>query len=298
MSEITFPIYIDSSMRKDLAACKQKFNLKYVKGLATVRENEHLIAGRAFAKGMEIMRMAFYREGKPEEIALQEGISAVLSTFGDFSPPKGSAKSADRIASALVSYKDHYGLAGDPLKPLIVNRVPFVEFNFAVPIPGTKHPQTGEQIIYVGKLDMLGELEGMLWVVDEKTTTSLGPSWIEQWETQTQPLGYFWALQQYGYNPIGYIIRGVSILKHSHGHAQVQHQVAPYMVERWLVQLKHDIAGAIQCWNNNYWDFAFDTACSSFGGCPFRSVCTARDPTAFPGEFEIREPWNPLTKED
>ena len=51
----------------------------------------------------------------------------------------------------------------------------------------------------------------------------------------------------------------------------------------------------IECWETGYWDPALDDACSSYGGCPYRPLCEARDPSPWLQDYVVRV-WNPLAK--
>jgi hypothetical protein len=52
----------------------------------------------------------------------------------------------------------------------------------------------------------------------------------------------------------------------------------------------------ISCWEEGYWDYALDGACTDYGGCTFVQVCKAINPDDWlPVNFEQRV-WDPLAR--
>jgi len=291
---IPFPSVIDSSMRGAFSACPQKFYYNYLLHLHPSAESPDLKAGGAFARGLEVARKSFWGQGLDDKAALGEGIKAFLKEWGDYEPPEYHVKQQDRMAEALVEYFSHYGWTTDHVQPLVQHGEPAVEFSFALPIPETHHPVTGEPILYAGRFDMLGIKDDVLFVVDEKTTKQLGQSWMANWKLRSQLTGYCWAAQEFGYPVAGAIIRGISILKTKYGHAEVIEPRAKWEIERWLHQLSRDVSRMIQCWKDGYWDFDLDSACSSYGGCAYMDLCTSPHPERWIETSYVKRVWNPL----
>ena len=53
-----------------------------------------------------------------------------------------------------------------------------------------------------------------------------------------------------------------------------------------------------QCWEEGWWDYDLDHACSEYGGCQFTRVCKSNDPEAWlPMYFEKRV-WDPLARRE
>ena len=59
-----------------------------------------------------------------------------------------------------------------------------------------------------------------------------------------------------------------------------------------------DVKKMIECWESGYWDYNLDHACAEYGGCQFRNVCLASDPTNVLTAFYERRQWNPVTREE
>src|SRR3990172_5087025 len=96
-----------------------------------------------------------------------------------------------------------------------------IEFSFAAAIPEVKHPETGDPILFCGRFDQLAEYNKMLFVEDEKTTTSLGEQWRNNWDLDSQFTGYVWGAKQFGLPVVGAIVRGIGLLKTKTTHQEV-----------------------------------------------------------------------------
>lgn len=303
-----FPAQIDNTMRSAFRACERKFWLRFMRGFAPGLPSVHLHAGQAFAKGLEVTRLAFFQDGLPAEDAIALGWAALIEHYGDFETPTPEhSKSAHRLGEALVSYFDEYPLGVDPLKPAVFHGRPAVEFTFAIPLP-IMHPETGEPILYCGRFDMLGEVNGQLFVVDEKTTGSLGEHWAKRYELSAQFTGYCWAARQYGYQVVGAIIRGVGILKYEVKHAAIPLFRQDFHIDEWYAALLLDVERMIEAWRQtgkngenqwSEWQPDLADACGSFGGCEFLPVCGIHQQSRekmLEINFAVRE-WTPLQME-
>lgn len=308
---MSFPIALDSTMIAAFRSCPQKFFREYVEHWKPKAPSVHLHAGGAYAKGLEVARKAYYEEGRSAADAEALGLQALIQTYGNFDCPPESAKSLERMVGALEYYFTVYPLESDAATPLILpNGKRAVEFSFAIPLD-FNHPDSGDPLLYCGRCDMISEFAGGIYIVDDKTTSSLGASWARQWNLRSQFTGYCWAAQQSGIDAGGAIVRGLSILKTKYDTAQVITYRAPYLIDLWRAQLTKDITRMLimyadyqhrMKWLNpapqHAWDYALDHACVEFSGCSFSRVCESPEPeTWIPMYFEKRV-WNPLTREE
>jgi len=296
-----FPTLIDSTIRKDFVACGQLGNYAHIQHLRPKGQNVHLVFGACFARGLEVTRKAFYGEEKlPFPDALARGAKTIILDWGDFNPPatgSGSQKTLDACLDCLLSYFIQWPLADDPVRPAMIDGKPAVEWTFALPIPGVVHPETGEPILYAGRFDMMAEYVDANFVLDDKTATSLGEYWMNQWKLASQMTGYVWAAEEYGYKIQGVIIRGCAVLKRDITFAMVIEQRPRWMINRWLKQLQRDVEKMIRMWKQDYYDFEIDTACGNYGGCKYLTLCTSQDPKPWiEAEYEEHH-WNPLKRE-
>lgn len=298
-----FPHTWDSTMLAAFRSCPQKAFRSYVEHWKPKAESVHLVAGGAFAKGIEVARLAYYEGAHGvikgnREAAEAAGLFALIRHYGDFECPPESAKSLERTAGALEFYFQQYPLGADSLTPLVFpNGRSAIEFSFAEPL-SVMHPVTGDPILYTGRCDMIGEFHGGTYAIDEKTTSSLGASWSRQWEMRGQFTGYQWAAQRAGLNVQGTIIRGVSILKTKYDTQQAITYRSPHEVDRWLDQTHRDLKRAIRMWEEEHWDYAIDNACAEYGGCSMVRICKSPSPEEWlPIDFTQRV-WDPLARRE
>ena len=298
MTRPYFPVAIDSTMLGSFRSCPQKAFRQYVQHWKPAAESVHLVAGGAFAEGIEVARRAYYERKASVSDSVAEGLMALVTKYGDFECPADSAKSLERTAGALEFYFQNYPLDGSHAIPVsFSNGQSGIEFSFAVPLP-INHPVTGDPLLYTGRSDMIAESYGGIYIYDEKTTSSLGPSWAKQWDMRSQFTGYCWAARHYGIEAAGVVVRGVSILKTKYDTQEVMTYRSPYEVDRWLDQTCRDIQRMIRCWEEGYWDFNLDHACSEYGGCALQTVCKSNDPETWLNQYFTQRVWNPLAREE
>lgn len=298
MNDIMFPHTFDSTMLATLRSCPHKLYRQYMQHWKPKQESVHLVAGGAFAAGIEVARRAFFEQGLRSDEAEALGLEALIKHYGDFECPPDSAKSLERTCGALEFYFSSYPLGADGMRPIeFLNGRRGIEFSFAEPLP-INHPVTGDPILYTGRADMIAEFAGGVYIVDEKTASSLGPSWSRQWEMRSQFTGYQWATRCAGVTTTGTIIRGVSILKTKYDTQQAVTYRAGWEIDRWLEQTCRDIERLMKMWETGWYDFAMDHACAEYGGCSMTQICKSNDPeTWLPMYFEQRV-WDPLARKE
>lgn len=294
-----FPHTVDSTILSAFRSCPQKFFRTYVEHWKSASQNVHLVAGGAFAKAIEVARDQFYVQGKSAADAEAAGLEALIKDYGDFQCPDDSAKSLERMLGAFEFYLFHYPLGADGATPITLpSGRRGIEFSFAEPLD-ILHPVTKSPILYTGRSDMIAERYGTgIWNYDEKTTSSLGATWGRQWELRSQFTGYNWAARKQGIKVVGTIVRGVSILKTKYDTLEVPTYRSDYEIDRWEQQTLRDIKRMIQCWEEGYWDYSLDGACTEYGGCSLTPVCKASNPDEWlPAKF-VKKVWDPLARKE
>lgn len=298
MTRPFFPVAIDSTTIAAFRSCPQRAFRQYIEHWKPASDSVHLIAGGSFADGVEEARRCFYEQGLSAEDSVASGLRALISKYGDFECPPDSGKSLERTAGALEFYFEQYPLGKDGAEPIrLADGKRGIEFSFAQPLP-INHPVSGDPILYTGRADMIANAFGGVYIYDEKTTSSLGASWSKQWDLRSQFTGYCWAAQQFGLSPTGVVVRGVSILKTKYDTQQVIAYRSAYEIERWLDQVVRDIGRMIKCWEEGYWDFNLDHACTEYGGCALAAVCKSANPDPWLKQYFVKRVWNPLARKE
>lgn len=293
-----FPTVLDSSIIATARSCGRKVELEHFLHWKPGNISVHLHAGASYASGMEAARKAFYVEGLDEETAISAGVQAVIKHYGNFECPPDSAKSLERTAGALEFYFSRYQLGQDQAVPITLpSGRRGIEFSFAEPID-VAHPETGDPIIYCGRMDMLCDYQSMKLGEDDKTASQLGASWPRQFDLRSQFTGYVWGAERNNIRLDGFLVRGVSILKTKYDTLEAITYRPDWQIERWYGQLCRDVRRLIAQWTEGYFDYNLDNACVEYGGCPFKNVCLMRDPTMLLEQQFQRRQWNPLTREE
>lgn len=300
MTRPPFPAVLDSTIIAAFRSCPRKMYLEFVEHWKPRDASVHLHAGAAYAAGLERARKAFYENGAPDSSAIPFGIRATMEHYGDFECPPDSAKSLERTVGAIEYYFERYPLASDPAVPIdLPGGRKGIEFGFVEPLDET-HPETGDPLLYSGRMDMIVSFEGMTLGLDDKTTSQLGASWPRQWDLRSQFTGYSWGAGRQGVKMDGWLVRGVSILKTKYDTLQAITYRPQWQIDRWYTQLLRDIRRMKQCWAEGYWDYNLDHACTEYGGCIFRDVCLMKPEQVQPlldMRFQRRS-WNPVTREE
>jgi hypothetical protein len=222
--------------------CATKFRNSYVLRRKPKGESIHLVAGGAFAAGIERARKAWYEEGiRDHDLAVGQGVMEVYRHHTipyEEIPDRFRSKSVDRVAEALVWYCDRWPFATDSLQPIVFGGKYGIEFSFAIPLQ-VAHPDTGDPLLYAGRCDMLAQYgERGHFGVDEKTSGSLGPQWANSFRLRGQFMGYAWAAREHGMPLAGVLVRGIGFLM---GETRFEEEIVytpSFQLDRWYAERK------------------------------------------------------------
>jgi hypothetical protein len=296
LSRPPFPTVLDSTILAAFRSCPRKAYLEFMEHWKLLNQSVHLHAGAAYAAGLEAARTAYYVGGHDAEQSVAMGLQRLLAAYGDFQCPADSAKSLERTAGALEFYFANYPLGEDKATPMeLPGGKRGIEFSFLEPLD-IKHPETGDPILYSGRMDMMVDYEGMHLGEDDKTASQLGASWPRQWDLRSQFTGYVWGASKAAIKLDGFLVRGVSILKTKYDTLQAITYRPDWMIERWYTQLLRDAKRMIAAWEEGYYDYNLDHACAEYGGCPFRGVCQMREPEMLLAQQFERRKWDPVAR--
>jgi hypothetical protein len=290
-----FPDLIDASLLSSFKSCPELCRKVYFEHFKAKGPSVHLHAGGAFASGIERTRTAFYVEGKNSETAIAEGIGELLRFYGDFECPAESAKSPNRMAGAFEFYWSNYPLDEETSPIILPGGKRAIEVSIAEPLP-ILNPETGNPLIYCGRMDAILNFGGGAYITDEKTTTQLGASWSRQWDLRSQFMGYAWGARQSGIKVNGALVRGISILKTKYDTQQAVINQPDWKIDRWYAEMLDWVQDLVICWDTRKWKHNFDHACAEYGGCQFRDVCSSQEESPWLETYFERRQWNPLTR--
>ena len=288
----SFPLWVDNTAITDFKSCKKKSEWATFFKLEPNPGSVHLHAGKAFARGLEVARKAFYVEGLDEELAVGQGLMALWKEYGDYETPEDSYKSWLGMTHAFIHYMTEWKMGEDYITPLPIGDKKAIEFSFAIPIE-VNHPETGDPILLSGRADMFAEYQNSAWVEDDKTTKGIGPQWANQWPLRGQFMGYTWAGREYGHKLKGAIVRAVSVQKTQNKVAEAIIPISDSLLDKWYTSLIFTVKEMIRAWENKEFPHDFGHACSGFGGCDYAQLCLKNDPSKWLMYYKERT-WNPM----
>lgn len=274
----SFPLAIDSTMMGTYRECPTHFFHSYVLRRRPKGESIHLVAGGAFAAGIEAARRAWYEHGiRDKDTVLWLGLQAVAKhhTLEDEAiAERHRAKNRVRVLEALALYLDRWPFDSDILQPIRFAGGRYgIEFTFALPLP-IAHPDTGDPLLYAGRCDMLATYgERGYFGVDEKTSGSLGPQWANAFRLRAQFLGYAWAARESGTPLNGFMVRGIGFLSAETKFDDALIWTPEYKIDSWYRELLVWAQRAVDDYRAGTYLHAYGSPCSSYGGCPFTDVC-------------------------
>lgn len=298
-----FPSVLDASIITTWKACPRQAWFAHVRRMipADIDRSVHLVAGGAFAKALEVARNLWYQEGVRDQDAIY--IKAIRTLWENYPPDtiipdRHRAKGPDVLAEGLVKFLDSFNFTYDSIEPARLGNRRGVEFNFALPLP-ILNPETGDPILYCGRLDMLANMIGDLEALfgeDDKTCSSFF-NFSEKWRMRYQFMGYVWAGKESGLELSGMIIRGMQLSLTKLDTLQDIRQFAPWKIERWYAQMLRDVRGIIECWVKDEWDYNYSESCLSYNGCVYVNPCDSIDHEAalLQGGYVANE-WSPLVQ--
>ena len=135
---------------------------------------------------------------------------------------------------------------------------------------------------FIGRIDKVVEWDKMFWVMDHKTTSSMGYAYGKRVEPNMQLTGYVWAARQLGYpKAVGVLVDAILVAKgllqaSSRARltplARFDSYISEQRLEEWnqtVKMIQHDIH---QCTAQDVWYPNWD-ACTYYGECPYRKLC-------------------------
>jgi hypothetical protein len=304
---MTLPHVIDSTMLTTFRACPLHFYRSYVlkkRGQhveagtpASAKPSVDLVAGGAFAEGLEAYRVAFYGERLSKSDCLERAYIAAqlkwdprLDVFPSERGDKSHLthqKSIDRVLTAIELYFKHYIPETDDFQPKPMTREGSVAFEYSVKVPldfpswGIPYHPSGEPFLFGLRLDGYGTWRNLPAWLDEKTTKGIGETWAQQWPMRNQFIAYRAILREMGYDAKHCVIRGVALLKESIKFAEHVQHYPDFLADRWIKELQRDVEDMLRFYDYADWPMRIGDACTSYSGCEFRDVCLA-NPNAQP----------------
>ena len=296
----TLQIYVDASSLTDFKICPRRYYYSMVLGKQPMAESIHLTFGTLLHKAAELYHISRFTHQKGHESALRQVTRWAMEATWDKQanrPWTSGDKYKNRftLIRTVVWYLDKY--QEDELRTAILaDGRPAVELPFTIDSGYTAF--TGEDFVLCGKIDRIVTFKSDYYVSDIKTTQStIGDYYFKKYTPDNQVTIYNLAGNKgFGVATQGLIIDACQIaIEFSKFERGLIERTEPQMIE-WQEELGYWLMNMNQCAENNHWP-RNDSACSMYGGCPFRPVCSQPNPTAaakiVDGAYRDRL-WDPL----
>lgn len=309
----------DSTSLGWLKTCPRLYQYSMIEGWRSRGESVHLKFGQLYHSALECYDK--YRANEPERTHDEALINTVWETLinswdketGTPWTPDHPSKTRETLIRSIIWYLDHF--KDDPAKTVVLaNGKPAVELSFKLELeygPSRKNPReygaspadmTGggawKPYVLCGHLDRVVDFTGGVYVMDRKTSgTALSSNYYDQFHPHNQMSLYTVAAKVIYSSPVkGVIIDAMQIMVGFSRPGRGFTYRTDAETEEWLSNTKVWLRRAEEYATEGFWPMN-DTACSHFGGCTFRKVCS-KSPEVRQKFLEtdfVKNPWNPLT---
>lgn len=305
--------------------CPRLYQYTILDGWSGRHDNIHLIFGGEYHSTLEDFDHAI-AQGIPRDEALHGVVKAMVQRIWDWPDDEttkaGKYKNRHTLVGLVVDYLDHFN--PDPAETYIKSDgTPAVELSFRFeldwgPEAGIEYDMIGDYevpggtarmpvrqnqpYLLCGHLDRVVTFNQQLFILDRKTTTTtLGDYYFHGFSPDTQMSLYTLAGKIILDAPIrGVIIDAAQIrLEEPNAFARGFTYRTEGQLEEWLDDIRSTLALAETYAVNGHWPMN-DKACSMYGGCKFRGICS-KDPhvrQAFLNTDFVKLPiearWNPM----
>lgn len=297
----------DSTSLTAFKSCPRYYQYTILEGWQPKDESVHLRFGQELHLALQN-----YEESRaadiPHDEAVFDVVKALMERTFDFRPDPetkvGRYKSREALIRTTIWYLEQY--REDTAKTLrLEDGEAAVELSFSFELDWG--PESSKEVLTVipyilcGHLDRVVEFNGETYVMDHKTTTSTpGDYYFAQYEPNNQMSLYTLASQVIFQTAIkGVIIDVIQLLAEESRFTRAPTFRTPDQTQEWMEDLRRWLAKAEACAVEGHWP-QNDTACSMYGGCRFRGVCS-KSPQARQAFLEAdfnqlpeEERWNPL----
>ena len=248
----------DYTMMSDYQRCQRMFDMRHNRGL--VNKTARFTAPE-FGQGIHTALDSWYQD---------QDVDKAIDLFKDAFKEDETDDKRTHAMGAWIIRNYHEKYRDQPLKLLAS------EQHFELPMPN------GNKLI--GKIDKVVEQAGVVWIMDHKTTSSLGPRYFDMAEPNLQFPGYVWAARQLGYSKCQGVLVDAILVAKGLLQASSRARLTPlarfdsYIDDTKLKEWKN-VARAIQQdvarsemqgargWTPNF------ASCTYYGECAYRRVC-------------------------
>ena len=234
----------NSSCLVDFMHCPRLFYYKWIRRLELKEEKPSLTFGKVFHEAL----LVWYQTGDRDE-ALKVFEKLPASIQDDY-------RTKEWGQAIFKEYVERY--KSEPYRTL------YLEKEFAVEI--------GERVL-VGTVDKIVDWNGQIYVVDHKTSSSVGLSFFNKFRPNVQIDGYCYACRELLGSCSGAIINGISVAKApKERFARDISSRSKEELERYAEVFSYWTGEIERCLREGKWVMN-TTSCNRFGRCVFWELC-------------------------
>ena len=309
----------DAHLIKTFRACEEKFRLFEVEHIVGKQSKAAPAFGIAFHEGVASYRLN-KKAGNSYQVSVAEAQNDFLKAYKKHMPPEAlsevmtdAKRSPANGLRILSGYMNHYEPIGTKWLHI---EVPFALHLGTVKIPDLDLDNTWsgwieKDLIYVGIIDGVGELQGRIDVNDIKTTGMFAnDAWLEGFKMDQGLLGYMVAAREVlGIDTHYASIHGVWV----QGEPKDPKRAKPLddyfmtkeiywddeQIAEWQANTLSTVTKIERAKAEANFDKDYGQNCGAFGGCPYRPLCSVT-PKFRPQMVEMdyeRKIWTPLEDE-
>lgn len=250
----------DYTMLSTFQVCRRKYEYRINRGLVSPKPQTAPAFGGAIHKALDVL----YKQVPFSDV------DAAVKVFKDnFQESPTDDKRTHKLGEWIINnYFQKY--QSQDFKVLEVER------SFEIELPnGNK---------FIGRIDKVIEWDGVVWIMDHKTTSQLGVTYEKTLEPNGQFSGYVYAARQMGYKAAGVVVDAILVAKgllesSSRGKLSPLLRFMCYRNDRqlqeWLEETVRQHQNIKDCEETGAWpmDGLFNGMCTYYGECPYRRLC-------------------------
>lgn len=267
-------LLIDNSSLERFTTCPRSAEYYIVRKRESADPKTALEFGKAIHEALAVR----YADPEPNYVdsAMESRqIERLAKSFEGIEIPEGEFRTYDRAVQMLQEYNKRY-----PMEPFKVLKTkdgkPAVELSFAVPLGMADNIP----IVWTGRIDLIVEWDGQVWIGDHKTTSMLGANYFSEFYNSAQMSGYIWAASKL----LGIPVRGVFINALANRRptktgtpiefARDRIYYLPENVEEWATNTLTICSDFIHNCDRDYFPQHMKWCVNKYGKCPYFDVCT------------------------
>jgi len=301
--------WLDNSKVETFHLCPQKYAYRFEEHLVPVdrKRDSALMFGGAVHKALETLyRGTAFKEvkcplctdgcfrckGNP----LSNMAAAFLSSYQDDSEDPREIRTVDRGLEILANYLGKW--RREPFKVL------YVEEPFEMPMSNYIPEYGNIHFLYIGRMDLVAEQDGMTFPVDHKTTTRFGMVFDTSFKLSGQFTGYMRAAERKTgrqvFTALANAIRVTTKIDDS-SFARIFTQRIPEEFERWEANVADVARSIVEMRAFNTWPMHAPFACGAYNRvCEYYPLCIASAQVREQlkqSAYEVK-PWEPRKVDD